>query len=156
MHNSKLLYIVTATVYTTASYYTKSLQQWDQQQVTIQSHCNSVHSSKFLYKVTPTVWTAPSYYKKSLQQCAQQQVTIQSHCNSVHNSKLLHKHIELCTIRKQGWEFAHSLIAHSLIAHLLICSFRSNQMNNCEWFAQITQDKWVTVSKSLRSLRGNE
>ena len=51
----------------------------------------------------------------------------------------------------QGWEFAHSLIAHSLIR-----SFRSNQMSNCERFTQIAQDKWATVSKSLRSLRGNE
>ena len=33
----------------------------------------------------------------------------------------------------QGWEFAHLLIAHSLI-----CSFRSNQMSDCERFAQIT------------------
>ena len=36
----------------------------------------------------------------------------------------------------QGWEFANSLIAHSLI-----CSFCSNQMSDCERFAQITQDK---------------
>ena len=36
----------------------------------------------------------------------------------------------------QGWEFAHSLIAHSLIL-----SFRSNQMSDCEQFAQIAQDK---------------
>ena len=46
----------------------------------------------------------------------------------------------------QSWEFAHSLIS----------SFRSNQMSNCKQFAQIAQDNWVTVSKSLRSLRGNE
>ena len=46
----------------------------------------------------------------------------------------------------QGWEFAH----------LLICSFSSNQMSNCERFAQIAQDKWVTVSESLRSLISNE
>ena len=46
----------------------------------------------------------------------------------------------------QGWEFAHSLI----------CSFRSNQMSNCEWLAQIAQDKWTTVTKSLRSLKTNE
>ena len=59
----------------------------------------------------------------------------------------------------QGCEFAHSLITHSLIcsfAHSLICSFCSNQMSNCERFAQIAQDKWATVSESLRSLRGNE
>ena len=42
---------------------------------------------------------------------------------------------------KQGWEFAHSLINHSLIAHLLILSFPSNQMSDCERFAQIAQDK---------------
>ena len=33
---------------------------------------------------------------------------------------------------------------------------RSNQISNCEQFVQIAQDKWATVSKSLRSLRGNE
>ena len=33
---------------------------------------------------------------------------------------------------------------------------RSNQMSDCERFAHIAQDKWATVSKSLRSLRGNE
>ena len=46
----------------------------------------------------------------------------------------------------QGWEFAHSLIP----------SFRTNQMSDCERFAQIAQDKWETVSALLRSLRGNE
>ena len=56
---------------------------------------------------------------------------------------------------------------------LLIRSFPSNQMSNCEQFAhgcsgpseemsdheriaQVAQDKWATVSNSLRSLRGNE
>ena len=39
----------------------------------------------------------------------------------------------LCVL--QGWEFVHLLIAH-----LLICSFRSNQMSDCERFAQIAQD----------------
>ena len=34
----------------------------------------------------------------------------------------------------------------------LICSFRSNQMSDCERFAQIAQDKWATMSESLRSL----
>ena len=33
----------------------------------------------------------------------------------------------------QGWEFAHSLIRSSLI--------RSNQMSDCEGFAQIVQDR---------------
>ena len=51
----------------------------------------------------------------------------------------------------QGWKFAHLLIAYSLI-----CSFRSNRLSNCERFAQIAQDKWVTVSELLRLLRGNE
>ena len=62
----------------------------------------------------------------------------------------------------QGWEFAHSLIAHSLI--LLksierlweICSDRSRQMSDCERIAQVSQGKWATVSKSLRSLMTNE
>ena len=51
----------------------------------------------------------------------------------------------------QGREFAHLLIAHSLS-----CSFCSNQMSDCERLAQIAQDKRVTVSDSLRSLRGNK
>ena len=42
------------------------------------------------------------------------------------------------------------------MAHLRIHSFPSNQMSDCERFAQISQDKWATVSKWLRSLRGNE
>ena len=46
--------------------------------------------------------------------------------------------------------------AHSFIAHLLIRSFCSNQMSDCEQFTQIAQDKWATLSKSLRWLRGNE
>ena len=46
--------------------------------------------------------------------------------------------------------------AHRSFAHSLICSFRSNQMSDCERFAHIAQDKWATVSESLRSLRGNE
>ena len=53
--------------------------------------------------------------------------------------------------KHQGWEFAHLLNAH-----LLICSFCSNQMSDCERFAQITEDKWAAVSELLRSLRGNE
>ena len=36
----------------------------------------------------------------------------------------------------QGWEFAHLLIAH-----LLIRSDHSNQMSDCEQFAQIAKDK---------------
>ena len=54
--------------------------------------------------------------------------------------------IKVKLFENQGWEFSHSLI----------CSFRSNQMSNCERFAQIAQDKGATVSESLRSLRGNE
>ena len=37
-----------------------------------------------------------------------------------------------------------------------IRSDRSNQMSDCERFAQIAQNKWATMSESLRSLRGNE
>ena len=40
--------------------------------------------------------------------------------------------------------------------NLLFRSFGSNQMSNCEQFAQITRDKWATVSESLRSLMINE
>ena len=43
-----------------------------------------------------------------------------------------------------------------LIRSSLINSFRSNQMSDCERFAQIAQDKWATLSELLRSLRGNE
>ena len=57
----------------------------------------------------------------------------------------------LSVVDYQGWELAHSLIAHSLIH-----SFPSNQMSDCERFAQIAQDKCATVRDSLRSLRGNE
>ena len=46
----------------------------------------------------------------------------------------------------QGWEFAHSLIR----------SFHSNQMSDCEWIAQVTQDKWATVSESIRLLMTNQ
>ena len=45
----------------------------------------------------------------------------------------------------QGWEFAH----------LLLCSDCSNQMSNCEQFAQIAQNKWATIRESLRSLMIN-
>ena len=37
---------------------------------------------------------------------------------------------------EQGWE-----ITQLLLAHLLIRSFYSNQMSDCERFAQIAQDK---------------
>ena len=46
----------------------------------------------------------------------------------------------------QGWEFTYSLIR----------SDHSNQMSDCEWFAQIAKDKWATVSESLRSLMSKE
>ena len=39
---------------------------------------------------------------------------------------------------------------------LLICSNCSRQMSKWERFAQIPQDKWATVSESLRSLMTNE
>ena len=43
----------------------------------------------------------------------------------------------------------NSLIRSLLIRSFDICSFRSNKMSDCEGFAQIAQDKWATVSKSL-------
>ena len=46
--------------------------------------------------------------------------------------------------KEQGREFAHLLNANSLIC--------SDQMSDCERFAHVAQDKWVTVSKSLRWL----
>ena len=76
--------------------------------------------------------------------------------------------VTLILVIMQGWEFAHLLIAHSLN-----CSFCSNQMSDCERFAQdkwapwanrsglsyqksdceqmaqVAYDKWVTVSDSL-------
>ena len=47
-------------------------------------------------------------------------------------------------------------VGNSLIAHLLIHSNCSGQMSKCERFAQVAQDKWVTVSKFLKSLMTNE
>ena len=57
--------------------------------------------------------------------------------------------------------------AHRLFAHLLrslksneqlwaIRSDRSGQRSNCEPIAQVTHEKWATVSDSLRSLMINE
>ena len=40
----------------------------------------------------------------------------------------------------------------SRVGNLLICSKSLILMSDCERFAQITQDKWATVSKALRSL----
>ena len=37
-----------------------------------------------------------------------------------------------------------------------IAQGRSEEMSNCERIAQVAQDKWGTMSNSLRSLRGNE
>ena len=45
---------------------------------------------------------------------------------------------------------------NSLICSSVIRSDRSNQMSDSEQFAQIAQDKWATVSKSLRSLISKE
>ena len=45
---------------------------------------------------------------------------------------------------------------HRSFAHLLICLDCSDQMSDCERFAQIAQDKWATVSKSHRSLMPKE
>ena len=54
----------------------------------------------------------------------------------------------------QGWEFTHLLIPHLLISLISLISLKSNE--NCERFAQMAQDKWATMSKLLRLLRGNE
>ena len=62
----------------------------------------------------------------------------------------------------QSQEFAHSIIAHLLISLKsnerlwAICSDRSRQMSDHELIAQVAQDKWATMSDSLRSLRGNK
>ena len=61
----------------------------------------------------------------------------------------------------QGWDLLiRSLLIRSLLirsfAHLLICSNRSDQMSDCERFAQIAQDKRATVSESLRLLMSKE
>ena len=55
-------------------------------------------------------------------------------------------------------EYSRSLIVfyragNSLICSSLICSI---QMSDCERFAQIAQEKWSTVSESLRLLKTNE
>ena len=47
----------------------------------------------------------------------------------------------------QGWEFTNSIIAH-----LLICSKSLILMSDYDRLIQITQDKWATVSESLRLL----
>ena len=58
---------------------------------------------------------------------------------------------------EQGWEFAHSLSSLKSNERLwAICSNRSRQMSDPEQIAQVAQDKWATLSDSLRSLRGNE
>ena len=72
-------------------------------------------------------------------------------------------HFQICQkmfIRSyvQGWEFAHSLIAHSLIcsfAHRSFAHLLKSLWSN-ERLAQIAQDKWATVSKSLRDLMTKE
>ena len=48
------------------------------------------------------------------------------------------------------------MVGNLLLRSSLICSDCSNQMSNCEQFAQITQDKWATLSRSLRSLMSKE
>ena len=50
----------------------------------------------------------------------------------------------------------YSTIKKIRAGNSLICSFWPKQMSNCERFAQIAQDKWATVSESLRSLKTNE
>ena len=49
-----------------------------------------------------------------------------------------------------------SQVSVAILTTHLICSFHSNQMSDCERFAHIAQDKWATVSESLRLIRGNE
>ena len=62
----------------------------------------------------------------------------------------------------QGWEFAHCSFTHSLISLKSnerlwgIPSDRTRNMSDREWIAQIAQDNWATMSKSLRSLITNE
>ena len=50
----------------------------------------------------------------------------------------------------------NSLIRSLLIRSSLIHSFSSNQLSDFERIVQVTQDKWVTVSESLRSFMTNE
>ena len=58
--------------------------------------------------------------------------------------------------------FAHRSFAHSLISLKsneglwVIRSDCSRQMSDCERIAQVAQDKWATVSESLRALMTNE
>ena len=49
-------------------------------------------------------------------------------------------HEDEMEMKKQGWEFAHSLFTHLLIAHLLFCSDRPGQMSDCDRIAPIAQD----------------
>ena len=77
---------------------------------------------------------------------------------------MLHK-AEMCVVKNNG---SSNICVGLLFYHVnvnlkkitagnsLICSFRSNQMSDCERFAQITQDKLATVKELLRLLRGNE
>ena len=53
--------------------------------------------------------------------------------------------------------FDHSLILLKSIERLwAIRSDCSRQMSDCEWIAQVAQDKWAIVSESLKSLMKNE
>ena len=55
--------------------------------------------------------------------------------------------------------FAHRLFAHllrSLKSNEQLWAIRSGQRSNCEPIAQVTHEKWATVSDSLRSLMLNE
>ena len=64
------------------------------------------------------------------------------------------------TKNEQPWAIrshrSEEFAGNSLIRSSLICSFRSFVLSDCEQFAQIAQDKWATVSESLRSLKTNE
>ena len=50
----------------------------------------------------------------------------------------------------------HDICLFVRAGNSLFRTFRSNQMSNCDRFTQIAQDKWVTMSKLLRLVRGNE
>ena len=75
---------------------------------------------------------------------------------------LLFCYIQYFVLKGQYWKFAHLLITQSLRSLMTKewvwanCSGCSPKMSNRERFAQIAHQKWVTMSKSLRSLTKNE
>ena len=83
--------------------------------------------------------------------------------HSGHSPKMsfVSESLRLLTKNERPWVIRSGRTFFCRAGNLLICSslirsFCSNQMSDCERFAQITQDKWATVSKLLRPLRGNE